>query len=368
MRGLYVHIPFCARKCDYCDFYSLPLAAGGNFPEAYLEAVLAEADRYRGMDFQTFYLGGGTPSLLGAAGLSRLMDGLHGAFDFSGMSEATMEVNPESLTGDLLEAAKEKGINRLSIGVQSLSGAELKKVGRIHSAPRAVQAVEEALRSGFDSVSADVILGLPGQDRTTLTVTLETLIGLGVHHLSLYCLSLEPHTPLAGNPPPDLPSEDDQAELYSGACNLLAERGFVHYEISNFALPGYECEHNLNYWRGGEYLGLGPAAASHLENRRFKNRADLEGYLNDPGGQIEEVEELSVSEKAAEEAVLRLRLLREGLDINDLAQKYGDENILDLAGRLNKLVKEGALFRQGPVYRLDPSCALVSNAILTRVL
>jgi oxygen-independent coproporphyrinogen III oxidase len=199
-------------------------------------------------------------------------------------------------------------------------------------------------------------------------VNLETLIGLDIQHLSLYCLSIEPHTPLALYLPADLPSDDQQAELYDNAGELFLRRGFAHYEISNFTLPGYECRHNLNYWRGGEYLGLGPAAASHLDGQRYKNRADLDAYLQNPTGQIEEAEQLAPVEKAGEEAILRLRLLQEGLDINEMAGKFGDEHVIGLAGRLNKLVTEGALLRNGPNYRLDPACALVANQILTKVL
>jgi oxygen-independent coproporphyrinogen-3 oxidase len=199
-------------------------------------------------------------------------------------------------------------------------------------------------------------------------ITLETLIAQNIQHLSLYCLSLEPHTPLAARPPPDLPSDDNQAELYENACTLLDQRGFSHYEISNFCLPGFECQHNLNYWRGGEYLGLGPAAASHLSGKRFKNCADLDAYLQNPTGQIEEIEELHAREKAGEEAMLRLRLLQEGLDTDELVQRFEDENILGLISRLNQLVKERKLVRNGSNYRLTPSCALVSNSILAEVL
>jgi oxygen-independent coproporphyrinogen-3 oxidase len=300
--------------------------------------------------------------------LQKLLGGLRQAFDLSSVTEATMEANPESVTAELLQAARAAGLNRISIGVQSLSDAELQSVGRVHNASQAVLALEAALRIGFSNVSADVIIGLPGQDWSSLMITLETLIGLGVRHLSVYCLALEPHTPLAANPPADLPSEDAQAELYENVCALLAERGLVHYEISNFALPGFECRHNLNYWRGGEYLGLGPAAASHLQNKRFKNKADLEAYLQNPTGQIEGMEDLPAAEKAAEEAVLRLRLLEEGLRMYDMAEKFGDEHILELVSRLDQLAKESLLLRSGGVYRLEPSRALVSNAILTRVL
>ncbi len=366
MRGLYVHIPFCISKCAYCDFYSLPQRL--DTLDSYIEAVLTEARSYSGLEFQTLYLGGGTPSLLKADGLNKLLSGLRRIFDFSQLSEATMEANPESLTAELLEAAKSRGINRISVGVQSLSDTELAKVGRIHTAGQAVQAIEDAAESGFANISADVILGLPGQDWPSLMVTLETLLGLGISHVSLYCLSLEPHTPLAIDPPLDLPSEDTQAELYANACSLLGDRGFGHYEISNFALAGFECLHNLNYWRGGDYLGLGPAAASHLNGKRFKNKPDLDSYLRNPGSQIEEIEELDPRKKAEEEAILRLRLLQEGLDIDQIIQKYGDENILGLLSRLNQLVKEGILLRNGCNYRLPASCALVSNPILARVL
>ena len=366
MRGLYIHIPFCIKKCAYCDFYSLPGRLDSL--DTYIDAVIAEANQHAGLDFQTLYLGGGTPSLLGPEGLNRLLGGLHRVFDLSHISEGTIEANPESTTPALLKSARSSGINRISVGVQSLTDSELAQVGRIHTADRAVQAVDEAGKAGFKNISVDVILGLPGQDWPSLMITLETLIGLDIQHVSLYCLSIEPSTPLGENPPDNLPSDDAQAELYDDACSLLSQRGFAHYEISNFALPGYECLHNLNYWRGGEYLGLGPAAASHLEGKRFKNKADLDAYLRDPVAQIEEVEELSPEAKAAEEAILRLRLLQEGLEVNELAVKFGDENVIGLVGRLNKLVTDGSLLRNGANYRLPDSRALVSNPILAQVL
>ncbi len=366
MRGLYVHVPFCVRKCAYCDFYSLPQRLDSL--DSYLEAVLTEARKYQGLSFQTFYLGGGTPSLLKAPGLQKLLNGLKQTLDLTDMAEATMEANPDSITPELLETALSSGMNRLSIGVQSLANTELGKVGRIHTAVQAVEAIEQANISGFRNISADAILGLPGQDWHSLMITLETLIGLNIQHLSMYCLSIEPHTPLALSLPPDLPSDDEQADLYNQAATLLIERGFEHYEISNFTLPGYECRHNLNYWQGGEYIGLGPAAASHFEGKRFKNKADLDAYIENPAGQVEEVEELNPPEKAAEEAILRLRLLQEGLDINELASKYRDENIIGLVSRLNALVRDKNLVRNGANYYLEPSKALVSNSILAQVL
>ncbi len=367
MRGLYVHVPFCVRKCAYCDFYSL--AGHTELIEPYVDAVLKESRQYAGLSFQTLYFGGGTPSLLGAEGLDRFLDGLRRSFDLSGLVEATIEVNPDSANIELFEIALRKGINRVSIGVQSLADDELRSVGRIHTAIQAMNAIELAKATGFSNISADVIVGLPCQTWQTLRHTLITLLGAGIQHLSLYCLSLEPDTPLALAPPEDLPSDDTQAELFESARGgFLEKHGFVHYEISNFALPGYECQHNLNYWRGGEYLGLGPAAASHLNGKRFRNCPDLKAYLGNPTALVADIEALDVPEKAAEEAMLRLRLLAEGLNIDELIRRYGQQGVTELTDRLHRLAEMGLLDCDGRSYRLPPSRILTSNPVLSQVL
>ncbi|MBN1366332.1 MAG: radical SAM family heme chaperone HemW [Dehalococcoidales bacterium] len=366
MRGLYIHIPFCVKKCAYCDFYSVPSADEyiGNFADA----VIIEAQKYNKLICSTFYIGGGTPSILGTENLNRLLSGIYAAFDLRRMAEATIEVNPDSATPAFLKTAKRRGFNRVSIGVQSLVDTELKSVGRIHTADQATAAVMNARQAGFKSISADLIIGLPEQNWTSLRLSLESLTGLEIQHLSLYCLSLEPGTPLAENPPKKLPSDNIQAKLFDKACDFLDRHGFIHYEISNFAKPGYECKHNLNYWRGGEYVGLGPAAASHFEGKRYKNKADLEAYLNRPTKQVTEEETLPPAEKAAEEAMLRLRLLQEGLDIDEMAERFGEPTVRSLMKRLNRLVIEGSLLREDAGYRLNPAKVLVSNPILARVL
>jgi oxygen-independent coproporphyrinogen-3 oxidase len=446
VRGLYVHVPFCVSKCAYCDFYSL--AKRLDLVPAYVDAVLTEARTHAGLSFETLYLGGGTPSLLGVANLERLIGGLKEILDLSGLVEATMEVNPESASEDLLSSAMDLGFGRVSVGVQSLSDHELRSVGRVHTASQAVEAVSRVVGMGFKDVSADVIVGLPGQtfggasregypsdsksqmpkiqnwgrgvesgtseafaptsrqgcaegrspfaeglgvspnpplspqdwgprgleegsargSLSSLRRTLEGLIGLGVNHLSVYCLSLEHGTRLAMNPPDDMPSEDEQADLFEEAHSLLEGHGFTHYEISNFCLPGRECRHNLNYWRGGEYLGLGPAAASHLGGRRWKNRADLPAYLRDPSGIVDEVEELGLKEKAAEEAMLRLRLLVEGLAADEMVRRFGEDETQELFSRLNGIASQGLLTCDGSVYRLARSQVLMSNPIFSKVL
>jgi len=441
--GLYVHVPFCVSKCTYCDFYSL--ANQLDSVPAYVDAVLAEAQTQRGMSFDTLYLGGGTPSLLGAANLGKLVRGLKDIFDLSRLAEATIEVNPESATEELLRSALDLGFSRASIGVQSLLDRELRSVGRVHTASQAVEAVSRVVGMGFRDVSADVIVGLPGQtlggasrgectsnsksqilewgqgvetqtpdgsapvsprgcaegrsplaeglgvspnsqispqdwglrglreaseavSKGSLRRTLERLIGLGVNHMSVYCLSLEHGTRLTANPPDDLPSDDAQADLFEEARSVLEGWGFTHYEISNFCRPGRECRHNLNYWRGGEYLGLGPAAASHVSGRRWKNRADLPAYLHNPSEIADEAEELGAKEKAAEEAMLRLRLLVEGLSTDEMVDRFGDNGTRGLLSRLNGLVAEGLVTYDGARYRLARSRVLMSNPVFGRIL
>ena len=415
MKGLYLHIPFCVKKCSYCDFYSLP--ARQDTIESYVQAILREAHAYSpsfirrdlkgelsilNPSFQTLYLGGGTPSLLGAKHLTTLITGLAKTLDLKSrkcrpersegspcepqgdsssfsrriqkdiatinLLESTIEVNPESATPEFLQTAKNLGFNRISFGVQSLSDNELKSVGRIHTAAQAITAIKLAQKLDFKAISADLIIGLPGQTSTSLRKSLETLVGMGIQHLSVYCLSLEAGTFLANNPPPDLPSDDLQASLFEETKKYLNLCGYAHYEISNFALKGFECLHNLNYWRGGEYLGLGPAAASHLDGKRFKNYANLDAYLANPTGQVEYVEELSTKDKAAEEAMLRLRLLEEGLDTHELANKFGEENVKAIIGRLEEMAQAELLIKESSRYRLTPSRILTSNPIFARVI
>ncbi|MCX5998903.1 MAG: radical SAM family heme chaperone HemW, partial [Chloroflexi bacterium] len=287
---------------------------------AYVRAVAREAEAYRGMSFRTLYIGGGTPSLLRPRGVVEVIAFLRSVCDLSDLVEISMEVNPESAGVSVLRQSFDMGVDRLSVGVQSLSNRELRMVGRAHRAAKALTAVSYAGIIGFHSISVDVIVGLPGQDWASLRHTLDELTKMDVDHVSLYCLSLEHDTPLAMDPPPDLPSDDQQADLFERAARFLEEREFRQYEISNFAQPGHECQHNLNYWRGGDYVGLGAGAASHLKGRRFKNRADVEAYIGNPTGLTEEVEELDPKKKAAEEAMLRLRLLQEGLPVGELSR------------------------------------------------
>ncbi|MBN1374804.1 MAG: radical SAM family heme chaperone HemW [Dehalococcoidia bacterium] len=366
MPGLYVHIPFCVSKCYYCDFYSV--AGETELLDRYLEALFREAEKYSDMRFETLYIGGGTPSILGPDRLEMLMHGLSQRLNLNTLGEASIEVNPESACKEFFKAALSLGINRVSIGVQSLNDRELKNAGRIHNAGIAVDAVYAARDSGFKNISADIIIGLPGQTRETLFSTLNQLCCLPLSHISAYCLSIEEHTVFGVNKPADLADDDTQAGLFEDAALFLIRKGFKHYEISNFSLTEKECSHNLNYWRGGEYIGLGPAAASHIEGKRFKNKNSLQEYLQCSEAVVSEEESLVKEDKMTEEAMLRLRLLEEGLDLVDLEGRYAGVNVGLLRDRLDRLLQEKMLEKTGHIYKLPSDRVLVSNQVFMNML
>ena len=267
--GLYVHIPFCTAKCRYCDFNSY--AGQEHLIPGYTQALLREADIWSaacaGWRADTLFFGGGTPSLMPLAEMERLLDGLRHHFQVAADAEITLEANPGTVDEAYLSRLWEMGVNRLSLGVQSFRDDELTFLGRIHSARGAREAYRAARSAGFENVGLDLIFGLPGQTVDRWLESLEEAIDLGPEHLSLYALTVEDGTPLGddvalGRTPATDP--DLQAELYSRAAERLEPAGYDHYEISNWARPGYQCRHNLTYWRNGFWLGLGAGAHSHL--------------------------------------------------------------------------------------------------------
>jgi oxygen-independent coproporphyrinogen-3 oxidase len=267
----------------------------------------------------------------------------------------------------LYETALECGINRVSIGVQSFNDDELRQSGRVHNSNQAAIALRMARKAGITDISADIIIGLPGQGWQSLKGTVDSLLENEVTHLSAYCLSIEDGSQFAENPPENLPGDDEQVELYEKARVYLKRCGFIHYEISNFCKPGMQCQHNLNYWRGGEYIGLGPAAASHLSGYRFKNAEDLEYYLNNPQRTRIESEVLDLPTKLGEEAMLRLRLLEEGLNLGEIEDRFGRLSV-GLAQKLEVLASNKYLVKHGSCFRIPASKVLTSNSILAEVL
>jgi len=282
--SLYIHIPFCRSKCPYCDFYSL---CDLSLQEAFVQRCLSILHPHE-PPWRTAYIGGGTPSVLAPALLARLL----AAIDCAG--EFTIECNPASVTPEFCRAIAEGGINRVSLGVQSIVPAERRALGRSGDAAQIARALALLHAEGMDNLSLDVMLGIPGQSIESLTQTLE-FCARHARHISAYLLKIEPGTPFAAHPPQNLPEEDAQAALYLHACGWLEAHGFAQYEISNFAIPGYESQHNLNYWRCGEYHAVGPAAHGFTHGRRWHYPRDLDAFLrgeppidDGPGGDFEE--------------------------------------------------------------------------------
>jgi oxygen-independent coproporphyrinogen-3 oxidase len=274
--GLYVHIPFCSGKCAYCDFVSFP-GRTGDIPR-YLAALEAEAALSRPARApETLYIGGGTPSELSAGRIDELFARLRRAYPGARWSEATFEVNPESVDGEKLAVLRRSGVTRVSIGFQSLDAGVLRAAGRRHGPEDALRAFRLIRAAGDWSVSADLICGLPGQDAGVFARDLDAVLALGPDHLSLYGLDVHERAPLARSG--FVPDEDLGRAMLESALERTAAAGLVHYEISNFSRPGHQSWHNLNYWGGGEYVGLGCAASSHVGGERSRNTGDLDGYL-----------------------------------------------------------------------------------------
>lgn len=326
---LYVHIPFCVKKCSYCDFLSAP--ATEQTKEAYMAALFAEiggrVKDYKDRIVTSVFIGGGTPSLLSGDSIRQLMEHIREGFALAPDAEITMEVNPGTVTAEKLTAFYDAGINRLSIGMQSAQEQELKILGRIHDFDGFCQVYREAVEAGFTNINVDVMSGLPGQTLASYKDTLEKVLRLEPmpQHISAYSLIVEEGTPFAamadrGELP--LPEEDTERAMYEETIEVLAGYGFHRYEISNYALDGYECRHNVGYWIRRDYLGFGIGAASLIDNVRFQNGRDLNAYLAHPLACREEQQPLTTQEQMEETMFLGLRLIR-GVSYPEFARCYG---------------------------------------------
>ena len=326
---LYIHIPFCVKKCSYCDFLSAP--ATEQTKEAYMAALFAEiggrAKDYKDRIVTSVFIGGGTPSLLSGDSIRQLMEHIREGFRLASDAEITMEVNPGTVTTEKLTAFYAAGINRLSIGMQSAQEQELKILGRIHDFDGFCQVYREAVEAGFTNINVDVMSGLPGQTLASYKDTLEKVLRLEPmpQHISAYSLIVEEGTPFAamadrGELP--LPEEDTERAMYEETIEVLAGYGFHRYEISNYALDGYECRHNVGYWIRRDYLGFGIGAASLIDNVRFQNGRYLNAYLAHPLACREEQQPLTTQEQMEETMFLGLRLIR-GVSYPEFARCYG---------------------------------------------
>lgn len=372
--GIYIHVPFCRSKCQYCDFYSLGGSREKGLTEDYLEAVclhMKEAGALApGYQVDTVYFGGGTPSFLGPEGLVQMLSALRRRFDLASDAEITFEANPDSVNEKLLKRLKAEGFNRISLGVQTDDDLLLRKLGRPHTYRQAVHAVELAREAGFNNISLDLMYGLPGQSRSDWERTLTHVLELQPEHMSCYGLKVEEGTPLwEYKDAVNLPSEDMQADMYLTAVRILGEQGYAQYEISNFARRGLRSRHNLKYWTGGEYLGFGPAASSDFAGKRFTIAPDIHSYIDgvkNGGPVLSECQEIPRRERAGEYLMLRLRTA-EGIE----AQEYSKQYLLPfepLEALLEDFRDRNLAAFDGVRWRLTPQGFLLSNSILVDLL
>ena len=372
--GIYVHVPFCRSKCQYCDFYSLTCKDDKSI-ETYLRAVCAHIKESGaltpGYKVDTIYFGGGTPSFLGADALATILTTIRRSFDVDPNAEITFEANPDSVSDQLLRRLKAEGFNRVSLGVQTDNNEILKKLGRPHDYAQVVGAVQRIRKAGFKNLSLDLMYGLPGQSLTEWKDTLERVITLNPDHISCYALKLEEGTPLYDcKEILNIADDDVQADMYLAAVEILRSHSFRQYEISNFARKGLYSRHNMKYWSGGEYLGFGPNASSDFGGRRFVIVRDLQAYVNGikTGGEVlSEVDEVPLRERAGEYLMLRLRTIT-GINREEYERKFllpfdDIEEALERSRKLGYAVRspEGR-------WRLTPNGYLISNDIITDLL
>lgn len=369
MPGLYVHVPFCWRKCRYCDFYSVAL--GGLTPAhvgIFLDALARELDSLpAGFVAETVYVGGGTPTALSADLLVRLLECVRAAAR-AAPAEWTCEANPGTVEAEKLGLLRGAGVNRLSLGVQSFDLRALSFLGRLHSARDAHVAFEAARDAGFENINLDLIYAVPGANLGTLERDLATALELGPEHLSCYALSFEAGTPLAEARDAGLVREvpdEEQARQYERICERLGEAGYHHYEISNWARPGYECRHNLDCWSGGSYIGCGPSAHSHWEGKRWGNVRDWRGYVEavQAGRSPRAFEErLAPEARARETLMLCLRRL-DGVSREEFRRATGFDYWQLCGAEIARLVDEGLLTEEGGRLRLTERALFVSDAV-----
>jgi oxygen-independent coproporphyrinogen III oxidase len=367
--GLYLHIPFCAAICNYCNFNRGLFDAA--VKDRYVAALIAEIARAGdGTEADTIYFGGGTPSLLDPAEIEEIIDACRSAWSVTRDAEITLEANPETVTLERLEGFKAAGVNRVSFGVQSFRDDELTRLSRLHSAARAADAFQMARAAGFDNISLDLMMWLPQQTVSSWLESVETLIALGPDHASMYMLEVYPNAPLRDamarsqwSQAPD----DDAADMYLSGLDRMDSAGYVQYEISNVSRPGRESRHNLKYWRGGDWVGLGCGAHSTCRGVRWQNVSSTEEYISSvasgrqPG---REHRTLSAEEQFEEALFLGLRVSA-GVDLADVKNRHGVDVWRRFGEELQPFVDQRLLTYDGRSLRMTREGMLVAHDVMT---
>lgn len=368
--GIYLHFPFCVRKCRYCDFLSFPSDAETmqRYAKAMCREIRAAGKSGRGHTVDSVFLGGGTPSVVPAGALQNVMDALRETFAVEANAEITMEMNPGTVKPENLSFIKEN-INRVSMGVQSADDRELEMLGRIHTWEDACESFVSLRNAGIENINIDLISAIPGQNPASWRKSLAAVCGLAPEHISAYSLIVEEGTPFfalqqAGRLA--LPGEDEEREMYYETKKILAAHGYERYEISNYARPGFQCRHNKKYWERGDYLGFGIGAASLFGHRRWRNTGDIRVYISESGAPDRirrDVENLSRADEMEEFMFLGLREMR-GVSEKDFRETFGNE-IMDVYGdMLRKLKKEELMDTAGGRWFLTDRGIDVSNIVM----
>jgi oxygen-independent coproporphyrinogen III oxidase len=377
MSGIYIHIPFCERKCIYCDFYSVEnLNLIDRFTESLLKEIeifSIEADFFNDSIFDTIYFGGGTPSLLEPAQIEKILNKLSQSFKISSNPEITLETNPGTVDKRKLLEFKNLGVNRISFGVQSFFDDDLKFLGRIHTGEDAFKCVNDSFEVGFENVSIDLIFGLPGQTVEKWLENLKFAVSLNVPHISAYNLIVERGTPLhelVSLGKVEIPEDEIQAQLYERTIDFLENAGYVHYEVSNYAFEGFECRHNLKYWQYENYIGFGPSAHSFWINKRWWNFANLNKYINalDLGKIPVANFEILDEEKMIEEFIY-LGLRSKGINVARFKGKFGFEFVDgDIKDEIEELERAGYITIEDDFIKLTPKGFLLCDEIVLRLI
>ena len=367
--GLYVHIPFCLKKCAYCDFCSF---INADFPQKaeYIDALCREIDSYlgKGISLDSIFFGGGTPSLLSGEEFAKIVSHIRTAFSLSDDLEFTVEANPKTLTREKLIAYMNEGVNRISLGLQSANSNELSSLGRIHSYEEFVESYMLVRDVGIDNLNVDLMYGIPEQTADSFKATLEKVCELSPEHISVYGLILEEGTPLYKSVDKyRMPTEDEECDMYYLAADFLRAKGYSHYEISNYAKVGLECRHNLKYWRCDEYIGVGLAAYSYFDGKRYGNTTDKEVYLSTPSEIIIYEEKSTAESEAYEFVMLGLRLLR-GISLSEYKTKFGVDFVKGREEKIQNLLELGYISLTEDNLSLTERGFYVSNSILTSLL
>ena len=373
--GLYLHVPFCMKKCKYCDFLSW--AGSEEEQETYVQGLLKEIESYRefakGYKVSTVFLGGGTPSILSGEQIERILGAVSDVFMMDKHAEITLEMNPGTVTEEKLRSYKKAGINRLSIGLQSVKNENLKLLGRIHIYEEFLQSYELARQEGFKNISVDLISSLPGQTLEFWKEELQEIVRLNPEHVSVYQLILEEGTPFYetyADHPELLPDEEVSREIYLSTGRILSEAGYEQYEISNYAKPGQESRHNLKYWDRADYLGLGLGAASMVRNIRMTNTRDLKTYLehcSQPKTMRKDVQFLEEPRQMEEFMFLGLRKTR-GVSRKEFHRVFGRDMDMVYEKTLAKCLENGMLKEHKDRVFLSEEGVLVSNLVLSEFL